>query len=284
MPDFSRSQTDADGVLDAIDDEPSRKPRGIQSVEVGGQLLKALARTGRRMALKDLAREAEMTAAKAHPYLVSYCKLGLMEQDPSSGHYGLGPLAIQLGLISLQQADPVRMATRVLPSLAQAVGYTVSVAMWSGQGPTIIRVEEGPTHVYVAMRHGTPASLRHTATGKIFAAFGDPARIGPLVQSEGLSWDDADFAQELAHIRSQRMSVVQDQLVLGVSALAVPVFDGFGQLVLAIAAIGPSVSMPLGPDGPLAQQLQAQAQTLSQRLGAPPACWAGFDAQVEACG
>ena len=251
------------------DDEPTRAPRGIQSVEVGGQLLKVLARTGRRMALKDLAREAEMTAAKAHPYLVSFCKLGLMEQDRASGHYGLGPLAIQMGLISLQQADPVRMAVAELPSLAQEIGYTVSVAMWSGQGPVIIRVEEGPTHVYVAMRHGTPASLRHTATGKIFTAFSDPARIAPLLQAEGHRLDEPAFAQELEAIRSQHLSVVENQLLSGVSALAVPVFDGFGQLVLAIAAIGPSVTLTLDPDDLPAQKLRTLARQLSQRLGAP---------------
>ena len=81
---------------------PQRSQRGIQSVEVGGQLLHALAHVGRTMALKDLAREAGMSAAKAHPYLVSFGKLGLIEQDAASGRYGLGPLAMQLGLISLQ--------------------------------------------------------------------------------------------------------------------------------------------------------------------------------------
>ncbi|MDR0225046.1 MAG: IclR family transcriptional regulator [Burkholderiaceae bacterium] len=260
---------DAPSAPDTTEDEPLRGPRGIQSVEVGGQLLKVLARTGRRMALKDLAREAEMTAAKAHPYLVSFCKLGLLEQDRASGHYGLGPLAMQMGLISLQQADPVRLAIAELPALAQEVGYTVSVAMWSGQGPAIIRVEEGPTHVYVAMRHGTPASLRHTATGKIFAAFGEPARIAPLLQAEGQRLDDPGFARELAAIRERRLSVVENQLLSGVSALAVPVFDGFGQLVLAIAAIGPSVTLDLDPQGVPARCLQAQAQRLSLRLGAP---------------
>lgn len=269
MPHANSSSTDIRLALDTIDDEPTRAPRGIQSVEVGGQLLKVLARTGRRMALKDLAREAEMTAAKAHPYLVSFCKLGLMEQDRASGHYGLGPLAIQMGLISLQQADPVRMAIAELPSLAQEIGYTVSIAMWSGQGPVIIRVEEGPTHVYVAMRHGTPASLRHTATGKIFAAFGDPTRIAPLLQAEGHSLDEPVFAQELETIRTSQLSVVENQLLSGVSALAVPVFDGFGQLVLAIAAIGPSVTLTLDPEGLPAQKLQALARQLSQRLGAP---------------
>ena len=51
-----------------------RKPgtaAGIQSIEVGGQLLLALGRTGKPMVLKELAREAGMPAAKAHPYLVS---------------------------------------------------------------------------------------------------------------------------------------------------------------------------------------------------------------------
>jgi DNA-binding IclR family transcriptional regulator len=253
------------------DDDAPRSPRGIQSVEVGGQLLKVLARTGRRMALKDLARAADMTAAKAHPYLVSFGKLGLIEQDDVSGHYGLGPLAIQLGLISLQQADPVRMAIAALPALAQEVGYTISAAMWGlGQGPTIIRVEEAPSQVYVAMRHGSPASLRHTATGKMFAALGDQARIAPLLEAEGFSLDEPAFAAELQTIRATHLSRVENQLLSGISALAVPVFDGFGQLVLVLAAIGPSVTLNLHPDAPPTQALQRAARSLSERLGATP--------------
>src|SRR2546427_11289912 len=65
MSDAASSPNDPVFPSDSADDEPARGPRGIQSVEVGGQLLKALARTGRRMALKDLAREAGMTAAKS---------------------------------------------------------------------------------------------------------------------------------------------------------------------------------------------------------------------------
>ena len=57
-----------------------RVQRGIQSIEVGGQLLRAMVHHGRPMALKDLAREADMTPAKAHPYMVSFGRLGLIEQ------------------------------------------------------------------------------------------------------------------------------------------------------------------------------------------------------------
>ena len=54
--------------------------RGIQSIEVGGQLLRALVRSGEPMMLRDLAAAAGMPPAKAHPYLVSFARLGLVEQ------------------------------------------------------------------------------------------------------------------------------------------------------------------------------------------------------------
>src|SRR6478609_121992 len=148
-----------------------RGPRGIQSVEVGGQLLIALAHHGRPLALKDLARAAERPPAKAHPYLVSFIKLGLVEQDGSSGRYGLGPLALQLGLISLQQYDPVRLATPRIEELAQQLGHTVAIAVWGNRGPTIVRVAEAPSPVHISMRHGTVMSLRGTASGRLFAAY-----------------------------------------------------------------------------------------------------------------
>jgi DNA-binding IclR family transcriptional regulator len=261
---------------DSTSEAPSRTSRGIQSVEVGGQLLKALARSGRRMALKDLARDADMTPAKAHPYLVSFGKLGLIEQDPVSGHYGLGQLAVQLGLISLQQVDPVRLAIAELPGLALALGCTVSAAVWgsgAGGGPIIVRVEEGPRAVNVTMRHGIPASLRHTGTGKVFAAFMPAAQIQAalVAQGEPDAWADPTFEAELARIRTLGLSQVREELIAGISAMAVPVFDGFGRLALAIAAMGPSALLDLNPDGPQAQTLKTLGQQLSLRLGAPAA-------------
>lgn len=250
--------------------KPAKTSRGIQSVEVGGQLLHALARTGRDMALKDLAHEAGMTPARAHPYLVSFGKLGLIEQDPGSGHYGLGALARQLGLISLQQVDPVRLTIAELPDLAQQVGCTVSAAVWGPQGPVIIRVEQGPTPVHVAMRHGIPASLRHTGTGKVFAAYRSPQDIAMALAREGHpgALEDPAFQQELDTIRRTGLARVQEEFMPGLCAMAVPVFDGFGQLALAIATIGPSRLLDIHPQSAQAKALCQVGQALSARLGA----------------
>jgi DNA-binding IclR family transcriptional regulator len=261
-------------TIDPDEREPgARESRGIQSIEVGGRLLHALVHLGRPSPLKELAREADMTPAKAHPYLVSFGKLGLIEQHPTTGHYGLGPLALQLGLISLQQVDPIRLASAELPALALALGQTVGIAIWGNRGPTFVRLEEGPMAVHVNMRHGTVVSVKGTASGRLFAAFAPREQVLAALRAEagkpGLRID-AGFEAELAQVRAQRFVGIVDGTIAGVTALAAPVFDGFGEMVLALTAIGPSATLDVSPDGAAARRLIDCAQALSSRLGARP--------------
>jgi DNA-binding IclR family transcriptional regulator len=255
--------------VDETNSGGERGSRGIQSVEVGGQLLLALAHHGRPMALKDLAREAGMPPAKAHPYLVSFGKLGLVEQEPASGRYGLGPLALQLGLISLQQYDPVRLATPLIEELAQLTGHTVAIAVWGNRGPTIVRVAEPPSPVHVSMRHGTVMSLTGTASGWLFAAHRPRDSVLAVLEAERTRPDDG-FDARLADVRERRMARAVDLSMPGVSAMAAPVFDGSGTLVLSVTAIGATASFDSRWDGGVASALRRVATDLSRRLGWQP--------------
>ncbi len=256
-----------DSAEDPGDDTPARGSRGIQSIEVGGRLLRALADRGRALSLKELAQAADMAPGKAHPYLVSFGKLGLIDQD-STGRYGLGPLAMELGLISLQQYDPVRLAEPLLVELAQATGQSAATALWGNHGPTIVRIEEAPSPVHVRMRPGTVASLRHTATGMAFAAFHARERVREVLDTDA---PDPPFEAELARVRAQGVSLSVGGLLPGISAMSAPVFDQRGQMVLALTLIGPTPAFDADPAGALAQTLRSYAQLLSRRLGASSA-------------
>ena len=158
--------------IDTDSNEPSieKERRGIQSIEVGGQLLLALGAHGRPMPLRDLARAANMLPGKAHPYLVSYTKLGLVNQEPSSGYYWLGPTAMQLGLVSLRMLNPVREAIPFAEDLARETGHSVALSVWGNQGPTIVYMFDAIYPLHVNLRTGTVMSLAGTATGRLHSA------------------------------------------------------------------------------------------------------------------
>ena len=145
--------------------------RGIQSIEIGGTLLTSLVEAGAPMSLGELAKKAGMPAAKAHPYLVSFGSFGLIEQNPLTGRYELGPFALQMGLISLHLLDPVRIAIPLITQLTAEIDQTVGLSVLGNQGPTIIYISESSYPIHVNMRTGTVMSIQHTATGRTFAAF-----------------------------------------------------------------------------------------------------------------
>ena len=252
--------------------------RGIQSIEIGSALLLQLARHVRPLALKDLAKATDMTAGKAHPYMVSFLKVGFVTQT-DAGHYELGPLALQLGLTRLQRMDPVKEASQLIEELANATDQSIALAVWGNLGPTIVRLEEPIEPLHVNLRAGTVMSLTNTATGRLFAAYMAPKvverilnddlqRLGARKDAKGeLDHEALDIA--LMETRKHGLSRSLGQPIPGIDALCAPVFDSAGHLVLGILAMGPSASFDSRWDGVVATQLRQCALEVSRRIGHP---------------
>lgn len=256
-----------------MSDSQSKAPRGVQSIEVGGLLLQALVRAGRPLPLKDLAAAAGMGAAKAHPYLVSFARLGLVSAE--GGRYGLGPLAMELGLISLQQHDPVRIAAAELEPLAQASGCTAALAVWGNQGPTVVRVAEAPSPVHVSLRHGTVLNLAQTATGRAMAAFRPAAEVEAIWRAQGGGTQRVRGGGTLRAWREQLREAAalgfahsDEALLPGVAALAVPACDAQGLAQCALLVVAPRQQlMASGRQQAVLALLQAAVQRVVAQLG-----------------
>lgn len=250
--------------------------RGIQSIEVGGSILVALAAAGDAMTLKDLAAAAKMSAAKAHPYLVSYGNLGLVRQDAVTGRYELGPLALKIGLACLRRLNPVKVATAATAALAQRIQQTVALAVWGNAGPTIVHIEESTWPIHMNLRTGTVMSL-NTATGRVFAAY-LPAKMMerfvenaarnpgfPQVAGGHSNWEEMQPALE--EVRRRGLARALGAPIPGVNAFSAPVFDHEGHVVLVITALGPAGAFDADWESANAQALRETAQEVSNALG-----------------
>ncbi len=255
--------------------------QGVESIETGGRLLQALAVAPGAMMLRHLAQASGMPAAKAHRYLVSLMRLGLVEQQPG-GRYDLGPFAIQLGLAALGRLDPLQVALDALEVLRDRIGHTVALAVPGTHGPTIVRWLDSNAPVSASLRTGAVMPLTRSATGRVFLAF-DPAAIAvpqgrwasmlaaELAQNarRGLVPVDADGVRALAAECTRRgLARVTGDLVPGIHSVSAPVFDAQGQLVLAVTALGYEGLFDADWDGDLARGVRECARGISQRLGA----------------
>ncbi|KQV81295.1 IclR family transcriptional regulator [Rhizobacter sp. Root1221] len=262
-----------------MQDEPEKDPgqRAVQSIEVGGRLLLALAAHHGPMNLKDLAAQAGLTPARAHPYLVSFGKLGLIEQDKATGRYALGPSALQVGLASLSQLDPVRVAGPVAEDLASSTGFAVALALWGNLGPTVVRMIEARQPLLVAMRSGTVMSILGTATGRAFAGALPEKRV--VRASPGAVGDEpgqaiAFSAAELKVLRQARQDLSAHGLVRaegrpipGVNAFSAPAFDHEGQPAIVITTLGHQDHFPSDWNSSVADAVRAAAAQISRGLG-----------------
>lgn len=259
--------------------------RSIQSIEVGGRLLLALAGHDGPMSLKELAARAELPPSRAHPYLVSFGRLRLIVQDPVSGHYALGPAALQIGLSCLHQLDPVRAAEPVIRALAGQTGFAVALALWGNFGPTIVRMIEARQPLLVAIRAGTVMSVFGTATGRAFASTLPEARLAEVVTgAQGPVGGVAQYAApphragldaaEQALVRQARDDIsrhgvvrASGQPIPGVNAFSAPCLDHDGDPALVITMLGHASELAVDWDSAAAVAVRSAAAEISMQLG-----------------
>lgn len=255
---------------------PRSRPRvqqGIQSIEVGNRVLAAMAQASAPAMLKDIARAAHMTASKAHRYLVSYARVGLVAQDAQTGRYDFGPAALQFGLAALRRIDAVAHALPVLRDLAAETGETVALAVWANRGATMVRWMGADAPVAATLRVGSVMPLTRSATGLVFAAW-QPERKWIALAREELARNRRYALQPrsirqlrgaLAPIRARGLAAT-DAFIPGVSGMAAPVFDHDGALAAALVVLGYSAGFKAAGKR-VAAALCAHAARLSARLG-----------------
>lgn len=251
--------------------------QGIQSIEVGFRLLRALARTNRPMMLRDIAAQAGMPAAKAHRYMVSFMRMDLVEQDSASGRYDLGAYALELGLAGLGRLDVVRLAGPILEELCEDIQETVALAVWGNQGATIVRIIDAGGPITITLRAGTVLPLYNSATGRAFCTYSRSPFLKKMLDAELRSAAETakvaittlrrQLEKNLAEIRSHGISRASGSLTPGINGFSAPVFDHTGTMVATITSLGTVGEFNVDWDSPVAKAMIRAANTLSRRLG-----------------
>ncbi len=252
-----------------MDDEQKPGQRSIHSIDVGFRLIRVLEEASGKLPLKTLSARADMPPGKAHLYLVSFMRLGLVAQDPVTSHYGLGPYALQLGLSALRQINLAEAARDPLEALHRRFELPTYLSIWGRMGPFILLKHETELPTPFSIRVGFVFPLLTTATGGVFLAHMPARATQALIDAEGKVNPDL-LARTRAirdEVREQGYAASRGDLFRGFSGLSAPLFDHEGGLAGAISMLGVATLMDPKPASPMVTALRSAAADISNSLG-----------------
>ncbi len=240
---------------------PRSTSRGIQSVELGGEVLRAFARAEGPLSVSAVARETGMAPAKVHRYLVAFVRAGLLTQDRATSEYDIGPLGVGLGLAALRRLDPLHRATTELHELRDEINQTVLLVMWTDNGPVVATAQASNAPVSLAIRAGTSVPLLTSASGRIFLAYRNDESVEGIARKERVAakLKEKDLRTMAEQVRADGGSSVEGEFDAGVGAFAAPIFDRDGSLAAALAVIVHTGKVDFSVNGRLAKAVKAAA-------------------------
>ncbi len=205
----------------------------------GLSVLSAFGRERPTMTLSEAAEIADLSRAAARRVLRTLALLGYVEQNGRS--FSLAPRILDFGFAYLSTQSWIDRALPMMRELSERLGESCSAAIL--QGNDIVYVARVPARriMSAALSVGSRLPALHTALGRIMFGFLDEAEIWRRLKSQRI---EAYTPQSIIDLQAlydrirddhaQKFSILDEELELGLRAIAVPVLDRSGQAVGAI--------------------------------------------------
>lgn len=248
----------------------------LESVVLLARLLDALALAGEAQGVTQLARLTGEGKTRVYRYLSSLRSQGLVDQDVATGRYRLGWKLFQLGEAAAAQFDLKRLADPLLRRLRDLTQLSALLAVpFNGEALVVASIED-ERKVSVTVRPGNRPSAHGSAQGRIALAWSDASLQQRILAGrlEALSpntlVDPAQVRRRLQRLRQRLWEDAPNESLIGINAIAAPVFRNGEELAGMLTLVGTLQDIPSPPPARLIDLIRGAASLLSDTLGGTP--------------
>lgn len=251
-----------------------KEKKSIQSIEIGFQILEVLLKSSLPLSLTKLSKISGYTPSKLHIYLTTFLKLEIVEQEPSTGHYILGPKAMQLGLGYLDQSSLLDVTKPYMQELSDKLGLTIFLGIWGNKGPTIINRLDGIySHANFDLRIGSVLPLLSSALGLNYIShlnfnlvelkIIDELKHNPYHPFKNME----EVKKKIVEIKECGISTGRGMILDNFTAISAPIFDFSGNIDAALTIMGSINEFDDNPQGKNAKLLKKAVEQISELRG-----------------
>lgn len=221
------------------DQEPQA---GVQAVQLVLEVLEHLAKQ-EVAGVTEIANALGSTKARVHRHLRTLVNTGYAVQEPGGERYCAGPRLVVLAQMLAIENSLTSVARPVMQRLRNALGHTVALAKITGARASMVDACEGSGLVSISVRTGLDMPLHANAGGKLVLAFGEPEvqrsiDTMPLERfTEHTITDTETLKAEVERVRQQGWANAPEEFVIGINAVAAPIFDRENRLIATMALV-----------------------------------------------
>jgi len=258
---------------DTSPDEQAPKPGDsyVQSFARGLAVLRSFGADAPAQTLSEVAQRTGLTRAGARRILLTLVHLGYMET--AGRQFRLTPKVLDLGYAYLSSLPVWSQAQPILEELTAELRQSCSATVLDGGD--IVYVLRLATHrtMSINLSVGSRLPAYCTAMGRVLLSGLAPEQLQRQLATAALlkvtpqtETDPARLATLIAVVRQQGWCLVQDELELGLSSIAVPITDRAGGIVAAINISGPTAAATATLREQYLPRLQAAAARISSLM------------------
>ena len=248
----------------------------IGTLARGLHVLSCVADARGPVGVTELAHRAHLDKATTHRLASKLVELGYLERD-DDGKFRLSLHVLDLGFAYLASLD---LRTQALPEMRRLhEEYDGAITLSVLDDTDIVYVERiSPKGLQASMPVGIGARLPVycTAMGKVILAHLPPERLTALLDRiDYAQWTErtiasrAAFEEDLARTRERGFGVTDQEMILGLRAVASPIFDHHGTPIAGLSVALPVHACTLDElMRAIAPQVVAAGKTVSSHLGA----------------
>jgi DNA-binding IclR family transcriptional regulator len=245
---------------------------GVRSVQVALDVLEAVAFSEEELGVTQIAERLGLTKGSVHRHLLTLVERGYLVQNPVTTRYSRGPRSRLLAHYA-PGTDLIQLAAGPMRELRDLLGHSVVLSELSPRGALVLSMVVGTAAIEIGVRPGSELPFHSSAQGKVQLAFAPRlqrerilAKSLPASTAHTLT-DSAELEAELTRVAQQGYATAPEQAMLGINAVAAPIFDAKDSCAGALALVGSIQFLPAEIDAKSINALKAAAAQISRTLG-----------------
>jgi DNA-binding IclR family transcriptional regulator len=227
----------------------------VSSIDRAVRILRFLAEKGDAAPLKEIQEATEMPASSAHRILSQLLSYNFVVQDKGDRRYGLG-----FGLVRLAQSAVNHSAgfVDITPRLAEfrdrwnEFSCFCSLVENNVVCLQVLPAVKEPYRTQFFVRPGKILPFNSSASAKVILAYQDLDKIEAIVcQIQFRAFTDKTITdpgvlmQHLELVKEQGYALCEEELEIGVSAIATPIHNIFGDVNSCLTLVAPTARLQI---------------------------------------